>query len=51
MFWNMAEKLFAEGKVKAHPKEVRSGGLEGIFGGLNDLKTGKVSGTKLVYKI
>lgn len=51
MFWKMAEKLFADGKVKAHPKEVRSGGLEGIFGGLNDLKTGKVSGTKLVYKI
>ncbi|THZ15904.1 GroES-like protein [Aureobasidium pullulans] len=51
MFWELAEKLFADGKVKAHPKEVRSGGLEGIFGGLNDLKTGKVSGTKLVYKI
>ncbi|KAI5257348.1 GroES-like protein [Aureobasidium subglaciale] len=51
MFWELAEKLFAEGKVKAHPKEVRSGGLEGVFGGLEDLRTGKVSGTKLVYKI
>lgn len=51
MWWSLAEKLFGEGKVKAHPKELRSGGLEGIFGGMDDMRSGKVSGKKLVYKI
>lgn len=50
-FWESSTQLFAEGKVKVHNPEVRSGGLEGIFGGLKDLKEGKVSGVKLVYKI
>ncbi|KAI4744158.1 GroES-like protein, partial [Aureobasidium sp. EXF-8845] len=43
MFWELAEKLFAEGKVKAHPKELREGGLEGVFGGMDDMRSGKVS--------
>lgn len=49
--WALAEKLMAEGKFKVPPTGKREGGLEAIFGGLNDLKTGKVSGTKLVYRI
>lgn len=49
-FWNLAEKLFAEGKVKVHTPEVREG-LENVFVGLSDLKEGRVSGKKLVYKI
>lgn len=51
MFWDLSTKLFAEGKVKVHNPEVREGGLQGVFGGLKDLKEGKVSGVKLVYKL
>ncbi|GAB7357142.1 hypothetical protein MBLNU459_g7936t1 [Dothideomycetes sp. NU459] len=50
-FWSLSEKLFAEGKLKVHRPEVRKGGLKGVFEGLEDLKNGKVSGVKLVYKI
>ncbi|ORY02576.1 oxidoreductase-like protein [Clohesyomyces aquaticus] len=46
-----AEALLAQGKVRAHRPEVRDGGLEGILEGLEDLKNGKVSGVKLVYKV
>lgn len=51
MFWGLSEKLFSEGKLKVHRPEVRKDGLKGVFGGLQDLKNGKVSGVKLVYKI
>lgn len=47
----IAEKLLAEGKIKPPKKEIREGGLEAIFGGLDDLREGRVSGTKLVYRI
>ena len=50
-FCAIAEKLLAEGKIKPPKKEVRDGGLEAIFGGLDDLKEGRVSGTKIVYRI
>lgn len=50
-FLALARDLLAEGKFKVHPPTVRSGGLEGILGGLQELKERKVSGTKLVYLI
>jgi NADPH:quinone reductase-like Zn-dependent oxidoreductase len=50
-FTTIAEKLLADGKIRPPSKEVRDGGLEAIFGGLDDLKEGRVSGTKIVYKI
>jgi len=50
-FWVMAEKLLAEGKFRPHRTDVRTGGLDGILGGLEDLKNGKVSGKKVVYRI
>jgi NADPH:quinone reductase-like Zn-dependent oxidoreductase len=49
-FWRLSEDLFNSGKIKAHPTEVREGGLEAIPKGLDDLKEGKVSGVKLVYR-
>jgi NADPH:quinone reductase-like Zn-dependent oxidoreductase len=49
-FWKVAADLLNEGKIKPHPTEVR-GGLEDIPQGLKDLKDGKVSGKKLVYRI
>ncbi|GAD97953.1 zinc-binding oxidoreductase ToxD, putative [Paecilomyces variotii No. 5] len=50
-FWAMAEKLFAEGKVEAHPPKVNPGGLKGVLDGLNLLRENKVSGKKLVYNV
>ncbi|KFY29330.1 hypothetical protein V491_00094 [Pseudogymnoascus sp. VKM F-3775] len=51
MWFNLTEKLVAEGKVVAHPAKVGNGGLEGVLQGLNDIKNGKVSGQKLVYNL
>ena len=50
-FYEVAEKLLSEGKIKPHPSLVREGGLEGVLEGLKDLKEKKVSGAKLVYKL
>ena len=50
-FTVLAERLLKEGKLKPHKKEIREGGLDGILKGLADLKEGRVSGTKLVYRI
>lgn len=49
-FWNVAEKLLQERKFKCFP-ELRQGGLKGVFEGLDELRQGKVSGTKLVYRV
>lgn len=50
MWWAFARELLAEGKVKVHPPRV-SEGLEAVIGGLDEMRQGKVSATKLVYKI
>jgi len=50
-FWKMTKGLFAEGKLKVHPPDIRGGGLEGVLEGLEELKLGKVSGRKLVYNL
>ena len=47
----VADPLIAEGKIKVHPPEVRGEGLKGVLSGLQDLKAGKVSGKKLVYRV
>ena len=49
-FWKIAEELVNSGKIVTHRTVVRNG-LEGIVEGLQELKDGKVSGTKLVYKV
>ncbi|KAL5336021.1 GroES-like protein [Aspergillus crustosus] len=49
--WNLAEKLLADGKIKAHPPSVRAGGLRGVLEGLQLMKEDKVSGQKLVYNV
>ena len=52
-FWEIAGKLFAEGKLVAHKQEVDLGGsgLEGVLSGLQTMRDGKVSGFKLVYRL
>lgn len=51
MWMGLTEELVAEGKIKPHPKKLGSGGLEGVLSGLEEMKAGKVSGEKLVYRI
>lgn len=50
-WYDLSEKLLAEGKLKGHPADIRPGGLKGVLSGLDDLKNGKVSGKKLVYRV
>ena len=52
-FWQIAGKLFADGKLVAHKPEVDLGGsgLEGVLSGLQTMRDGKVSGFKLVYRL
>lgn len=52
-FWELSRDLLAQGKVKVVKTTVDRGGngLEGVIKGLNDLKEGRVSATKLVYTI
>jgi NADPH:quinone reductase-like Zn-dependent oxidoreductase len=33
MFWKLSHPLLVEGKIKPHPVEIRSGGLEGMIEG------------------
>ena len=49
-FVALAEKLLQEGKIRPHPADVRVG-IEGILDGMQEMKDGKVSGVKLVYRI
>lgn len=49
--YDAAEKLLQEGKVKIHPPRLAGTGLENVAGGLDELKSGKASGVKLVYKL
>lgn len=51
MFWDLATKLISSQQITVHPTKVGSGGFEGVLDGLNQLKEGKVSGVKLVYRI
>lgn len=50
-FTAVAEKLWLEGKWKTHPNRVRPGGLVGVLAGMQEVKEGKVSGEKLVYRV
>lgn len=50
-FWDLSTKLMASKQISVHPPKVGKEGLKGVFDGLQQLKEGKVSGTKLVYKV
>ncbi|KAK4946148.1 hypothetical protein LTR10_014659 [Elasticomyces elasticus] len=50
-FLELAERLWAEGKFKAHPQRVGPGGLLGAIAGMQQMREGKVSGEKLVYLV
>ncbi|KAG2036877.1 chaperonin 10-like protein [Suillus americanus] len=46
--WAVVEKWLSEGSIQPNKYEVLPNGLEGIIGGLERMKLGQVSGTKLV---
>lgn len=50
-YMDIAEKLWAEGQLKMHPQRVGSKGLFGALEGMQEMREGKVSGEKLVYRI
>lgn len=50
-FYDITEKLLADGKLNTHPEQVGEGGLEGALKGMEDMKKGGVSGVKLVYRV
>ncbi|KAI8999970.1 putative zinc-binding oxidoreductase ToxD [Gaertneriomyces semiglobifer] len=50
-FWELTGRLLKEGKVKVHPPKVGKDGLKGVLEGLNEMRQGKVSGVKLVYRV
>ena len=43
--------MIASSQIAVHPPRVGRGGLQGVFDGLEQLKEGKVSGVKLVYRV
>lgn len=53
MFWELSRQLLADGKLKVARTTVNKGGngLESVFVGLDDLRHGRVSGTKMVYTL
>lgn len=50
-FIPIAELLLEQGKIKVHRPRVGKDGLKGVLNGLELLKTGQVSGEKLVYNV
>jgi NADPH:quinone reductase len=51
VYFRYIAKGLAEGWFKAQPQEVIPGGLEGVETGLRNLKEGKASAVKYIFKI
>ncbi|GAW20137.1 hypothetical protein ANO14919_096340 [Xylariales sp. No.14919] len=47
----IVDKLWVEGKLKNHPEKVGEGGLLGCIEGMEEMRRGRVSGVKLVYRV
>jgi hypothetical protein len=45
------EKILAEGKLHVNEPRIGKGGLKGTLDGMDDLRHGRVSGTRLVYQV
>lgn len=50
-FYDLTQKLVNAGQLAVHPPKIGGDGLVGVFDGLEQLKQGKVSGQKLVYRV
>lgn len=51
MYFRYLSKGLAEGWFKAQPQEIVPGGLEGVETGLRNLKEGKASAVKYIFRI
>ncbi|TVY27299.1 Trans-enoyl reductase [Lachnellula hyalina] len=51
VFFRLFAKGLADGWFKGHPYEIRKGGLDGVEGALADLKAGKASAVKYVFRV
>lgn len=47
-WYEIFQRLFNDGKLRAHPLQVLDNGFEGILQGIELLKSGSVSGKKIV---
>ncbi|KAF5867476.1 putative zinc-binding oxidoreductase protein [Botrytis fragariae] len=47
----LLERLLENGLIKNHPVKIMHGGLKGILEGMREMKEGKVSGEKLIYRV
>jgi len=50
-WYKTMEVLLAKGVIQFHPIKVLKGQWDGIIGGLDSLRKGEVSGTKLVVRL
>ncbi|KAJ9617169.1 hypothetical protein H2200_000890 [Cladophialophora chaetospira] len=50
-FATLSEELLARSLIRAHPLDLRPGGLDAILKGMEDLKAGKVSAKKIVVTV
>ena len=50
-WFQVLQWLLDEGRIKTHPLNVSTGGLQGVLSGLERVKAGKVAGEKLVYSL
>ncbi len=50
-FWRLTERLLAEGRLRPAPVRMGQRGLVGVFDGLQEMREGKVSGEKLVFRL
>jgi aspyridone synthetase trans-acting enoyl reductase len=51
VWFSVAQRLLDEGCVEPHPVEIRNGGLAAVGEGMEEVRTGKITGRKLVYPI
>ncbi|KAL1962730.1 hypothetical protein VTN77DRAFT_9274 [Rasamsonia byssochlamydoides] len=50
-WFQIAQSLLDANEIKPHPHQMRSGGLERVIDGIDAVRKGEVSGTKLVYQV
>lgn len=49
--WRLAQKLVDEGKLRNHPLRVLDGGWDAVVEALDLVKSGKVSGEKIIVRV
>ncbi|KAL7910356.1 enoyl reductase [Trichoderma velutinum] len=49
--WRLAQKLVDEGKLRNHPLRVLEGGWDSVIEGLDLVRSGKVSGEKIIVRV